>query len=55
LPDPGDPEKRKALLEKIGGRVVKEQIEKKDPDGKTISEEKVITLVQRVFDHLCAI
>ncbi len=40
LPDPGDPEKRQALLEKIGGRVVKQQIEKKDADGKTISEEK---------------
>ena len=40
LPDPGDPDKRQALLEKIGGRVVKEQIEKKDADGKTISEEK---------------
>jgi len=31
---------RKALLEKIGGRVVKQQFEKKDADGKTISEEK---------------
>ncbi|MBC8417234.1 MAG: DUF1156 domain-containing protein [Desulfobacterales bacterium] len=40
LPDPGDPEKRKALLEKIGGRVVKQQFEKRDADGKTISEEK---------------
>ena len=40
LPDPGAPDKRQALLEKIGGRVVKEQIEKKDADGKTISEEK---------------
>ncbi len=38
LPDPGDPDKRKALLEKIGGRVVKQQFEKKDADGKTISE-----------------
>ncbi|MFH1490670.1 MAG: DUF1156 domain-containing protein, partial [Pseudomonadota bacterium] len=40
LPDPGDPDKRQALLEKIGGRVVKEQIEKKGADGKTILEEK---------------
>ena len=40
LPDPGDPKKRKALLEKIGGSVVKEQIEKKDADGKTIIEGK---------------
>ncbi len=40
LPDPGDPDKRKALLEKIGGRVVKQQFEKKDADEKTIGEEK---------------
>lgn len=42
LPDPGDPDKRRTLLEKIGGRVVKQQLARKDADGKTISEEKEI-------------
>ncbi|MFH1490463.1 MAG: DUF1156 domain-containing protein, partial [Pseudomonadota bacterium] len=40
LPDPGDPQKRQALLEKIGGLVVSERNKIKDTDGKTISEEK---------------
>ena len=35
LPDPGDPEERKRLLEKIGGTVV-QKIEKKKVGGKTI-------------------
>jgi putative DNA methylase len=40
LPDPGDPDKRQALLEKIGGRVIVEQVEKQNADGRTIIEEK---------------
>ena len=40
LPDPGDPTKRQALLDKIGGSVIIKQISKKDSDGNTIIEEK---------------
>jgi len=40
LPDPGDPDKRQALLDKIGGRVVVEEVEKRAADGRTIIEEK---------------
>jgi adenine-specific DNA methylase len=44
LPDPGDPEKRKELCEKIGGRVVEKIEKKKMPNGKiveTVKEETV--------------
>jgi putative DNA methylase len=40
LPDPGTPEKRKELIEKIGGKVVQKVKEKKLPSGKI--EEKVV-------------
>lgn len=40
LPDPGDPEKRQALLEKIGGVVEKEEEEKKNGTGQMVLEEK---------------
>ena len=39
LPDPGTPEKRKELLEKIGGKVVAE-VQKKKVGGKTIEVVK---------------
>lgn len=44
LPDPGTPEKRKELCEKIGGRVVEKIEKKKMPNGKvveTVKEETV--------------
>ncbi len=40
LPDPGDPEKRQALLDAIGGRVVTEYKESLDEDGQRVVEEK---------------
>jgi adenine-specific DNA methylase len=40
LPDPGTPEKRKELIEKIGGKVVQKVKKKKLPSGKV--EEKVV-------------
>ena len=40
LPDPGDPDKRQALLEKIGGTVFIETKEKTDASGNTVVEEK---------------
>ncbi len=40
LPDPGDAEKRKALCERIGGRVVKKIEKKKMPDGQTVERVK---------------
>ncbi len=40
LPDPGTPEGRKALCEKIGGRVVKKVERKKMPDGSIVEREK---------------
>jgi putative DNA methylase len=40
LPDPGTPEGRKELCEKIGGRVVKRVEKKKMPDGQTIERVK---------------
>src|ERR1044072_2577316 len=40
LPDPGTPEKRKELIEKIGGHVVQKIKKKKLPSGRT--EEKVV-------------
>jgi len=43
LPDPGTPEKRKELCEKIGGRVVKKIERKKMPNGEIVEREKEIT------------
>jgi adenine-specific DNA methylase len=43
LPDPGTPEKRKELCEKIGGRVVKKVEKKKMPNGETVERDKEIT------------
>ena len=40
LPDPGDPEERKKLLERLGGRVVEAVKRKKMPSGKV---EEVVT------------
>lgn len=40
LPDPGDPEKRKALRERIGGRLVKRIEKKKMPGGQTVERVK---------------
>src|SRR4051794_39913965 len=40
LPDPGTPEARKALCEKIGGRVGREMEKKKMPGGATVGREK---------------
>src|SRR5215813_3526757 len=40
LPDPGDPEKRKELLEKIGGKIVTKAVEEIDDEGNNIVEEK---------------
>ncbi|MDI6722181.1 MAG: DUF1156 domain-containing protein, partial [Candidatus Aenigmarchaeota archaeon] len=43
LPDPGTPEKRKELCEKIGGKVVKKIERKKMPNGQTVEREKEVT------------
>jgi len=43
LPDPGTPEKRKELCEKIGGKVVKKVERKKMPNGQTVEREKEVT------------
>jgi putative DNA methylase len=40
LPDPGDPEKRKELLAKIGGEIVTKPVEEIDDDGNTVIEDK---------------
>lgn len=40
LPDPGTPEERKALCEKIGGKLVKKLERKKMPDGSIVEREK---------------
>lgn len=40
LPDPGTPEGRKALCEKIGGKLVKRIERKKMPDGSIVEREK---------------
>jgi len=40
LPDPGDAEKRNALCERIGGRVVKKIEKKKMPGGQTVERVK---------------
>jgi adenine-specific DNA methylase len=42
LPDPGDPEKRRELLEKIGGKVVTKLVEETDDDGNKVIEEKEV-------------
>ena len=43
LPDPGTPEKRQELCEKIGGRLVKKTEKKKMPSGQVLGVEKEIT------------
>ena len=43
LPDPGDPEKRKVLLERMAGRVV-EKIERKRVNGRTVEKVKEETV-----------
>src|SRR5437764_5106852 len=43
LPDPGTPEERQKLCEKIGGKVVKRVERKKMPSGETVEREKEIT------------
>ncbi len=43
LPDPGTPEKRKALCEKIAGKVIKKVERKKQPNGEIVEREKEIT------------
>ncbi len=40
LPDPGDPEKRQALLDKIGGRPTVKLVKTTDENGTTVTEEK---------------
>lgn len=40
LPDPGDPAKRKALLDVIGGHVSKKIVKSEDDEGHETSEEK---------------
>ena len=40
LPDPGEPEKRKALLAMIGGEIVTKPVEETDDDGNTTIEDK---------------
>ena len=42
LPDPGTPQGRKVLLEKIGGKVVTE-VQKKKVGGKTVEIVKELT------------
>lgn len=44
LPDPGTPEGRKELCEKIGGKVVKKIERKKMPDGSIVEREKEETV-----------
>jgi len=43
LPDPGTPEKRRELCEKIGGRLVKKIERKKMPSGRIVEREKDAT------------
>jgi putative DNA methylase len=43
LPDPGTPEKRKELCEKIGGKVVKKIEKKRMPNGEIVEREKEVT------------
>ena len=42
LPDPGDPEKRKELLAKIGGKIVNKPLEDTDDDGNSVVEDKEV-------------
>ena len=42
LPDPGDPEKRKELLAKIGGKIVNKPVEDTDDDGNSVVEDKEV-------------
>ncbi len=42
LPDPGDPEKRKGLLAKIGGTVVSKPVEDTDDVGNSVVEDKEV-------------
>jgi putative DNA methylase len=42
LPDPGDPEKRKNLLAKIGGRIVTKTVKDVDEQGNTTVENKEV-------------
>jgi adenine-specific DNA methylase len=42
LPDPDDAEKRKALLDKIGGEVVTKAVEETDDSGNTVVEDKEV-------------
>lgn len=42
LPDPGDPEKRQALLDAIGGYVEIEKVESVDENGQLVEEEKEV-------------
>ncbi len=42
LPDPGDAEKRKALLDKIGGTVSTKTVKDTDADGNTFEETKEV-------------
>ena len=42
LPDPGDPERRKELLTKIGGKLATKPVEDMDEDGNTVVEDKEI-------------
>ena len=43
LPDPGDPEKRRALMQRMAGRVV-EKIERKRVNGRTVEKVKEETI-----------
>ncbi|MBF0565080.1 MAG: DUF1156 domain-containing protein [Nitrospirae bacterium] len=43
LPDPGTPEKRRELCEKIGGKLVKKTEKKKMPNGQIVEREKEVT------------
>src|SRR3954467_8984622 len=40
LPDPGTPEKRRALCEKIGGKVIKQIERKRMPNGQVVDRVK---------------
>ena len=42
LPDPGDAQKRKELLDLIGGTVVKKLVTTEDEEGNSVSEEKKV-------------
>src|SRR5690242_16989663 len=42
LPDPGDSEKRRDLMAKIGGAVVTKSVEEVDDEGNTVVEDKQV-------------